>query len=300
MKFKGLIAYLIIVTLLSAGFIVSMRMLGQKGFFLAGFYMLVPAIAAIITRLFFYENKFRDANLRFGKVNHYLKFWLVSLGITILFFAAYTVFGAIKWDFSGNTFLDLLAQQMAAGGKSINDLPKGFTPYTMLLLYSIGGLTVFNILPGIIAGFGEEFGWRGFMFPELYKIKPWAGFVIGGLIWFAWHVPLLFVFPQTADLVSCQQAVNFVVTAAGSICTFVFLSYVYVKTENIFVASIAHITMNNAGRSFSYFVVITNQMMANIAMMVAMMIVVAVLYYSGELKVFETYFKPRIDADAHG
>jgi membrane protease YdiL (CAAX protease family) len=294
MKSKGLIAYLVIITLLSAGFIVLMKMLGQKGFFIGGFYMLGPAIAAVITRLFFYGNKFRDANLRFGKVKHYIKFWLLSLGITLLFFLMYTIFGAIKWDFSGNNFLDLLAQQMASSGKDINDLPKGFNPYTMLLLYFIGGLTVFNILPGIIVGFGEEFGWRGFMFPELYKIRPWVGFVIGGLIWFAWHIPLLFVFPQTAELIFWQQAINVIATSIGAICTFIFLAYVYVKTENIFVASIAHITMNNAGRSFAYFVIITDQLLANIAMMVAMIIVVAVLYYSKELKVFEAYFKTRM------
>lgn len=46
-------------------------------------------------------------------------------------------------------------------------------PQMMLLLYFIGGLTVFNILPGVITGFGEEFGWRGLMFPLMYRIRPW-------------------------------------------------------------------------------------------------------------------------------
>jgi hypothetical protein len=29
--------------------------------------MMTPTIAALITRLFFYENRFKDANLRFGR-----------------------------------------------------------------------------------------------------------------------------------------------------------------------------------------------------------------------------------------
>jgi hypothetical protein len=37
-----------------------------------------------------------------------------------------------------------------------------FTQQTMLLVFFIGGLVVFNILPGPISGFGEEFGHRGF------------------------------------------------------------------------------------------------------------------------------------------
>ena len=53
-----------------------------------------------------------------------------------------------------------------------------------MIVALIGGLTVFNILPGVVAGFGEEFGHRGFMFPQLYAIKPWIGLIIGGLIWY--------------------------------------------------------------------------------------------------------------------
>ncbi|MDH7514338.1 MAG: hypothetical protein QHI48_00480 [Bacteroidota bacterium] len=55
----------------------------------------------------------------------------------------------------------------------------------MLIVFFIGGLTVFHILPGLLNGFGEEFGHRGFVFPLLYWEKPWAVFVVGGLIWYA-------------------------------------------------------------------------------------------------------------------
>jgi membrane protease YdiL (CAAX protease family) len=67
----------------------------------------------------------------------------------------------------------------------------------MLLIFFFRGLTIFNILPGIITGFGEEFGHRGFMFLLLYKIKPWVGFVGEGLIWYIWHLPLTLVIPPS-------------------------------------------------------------------------------------------------------
>jgi len=174
MKNKPLIIYLTIITLLSGGFIVLIKLLGQKGNYLAAFYMMGPSIAAVITRVFFYEKKFKDANLKFGKVKDYAKFWAISLVIAIFSFLIYTLLGSIKWDFSGQVFLDQLAQQFALTGKNINDLPSGFTPKIMLVLFFIGGLTIFNILPGIVTGFGEEFGWRGFMFPQMYRIKPWS------------------------------------------------------------------------------------------------------------------------------
>ncbi|MDD5341126.1 MAG: CPBP family intramembrane metalloprotease [Patescibacteria group bacterium] len=293
MKHKSLIAYLVIITLLSAVFIVLMKLLGQKGNYLAAFYMLGPAIAAIITRLFFYDKKFKDANLRFGKVKNYFKFWAIALSITVLSLVIYTLLGSISWDFSGQVFLGQLAKQFALTGQNINNLPAGLTPQLMLIIYFIGGLTIFNILPGVITGFGEEFGWRGFMFPQMYKIKPWVAFIVGGLIWYAWHIPLVLVIAQTQTFTIAQTILNVAVLAIGSICTHTFLAYVYVKSKNVFVASVTHITLDNVARSFAYFIIIQNQITANIGLAITMLIVVAVLYFSKEWKVFENYFNKR-------
>ncbi len=61
---------------------------------------------------------------------------------------------------------------MGAAGQDINDLSPGLTPDRMLLAYALGGLTVFKVVPGMITGFGECFGWRAFVFPLLYRIRP--------------------------------------------------------------------------------------------------------------------------------
>jgi membrane protease YdiL (CAAX protease family) len=214
----------------------------------------------------------------------------VALGISVLSMGIYTLLGSIKWDLSGQVFLNQLTQQFALMGQNINDLPAGLTPQMMLIIYFIGGLTIFNILPGIITGFGEEFGWRGLMFTQMYKIKPWIAFIVGGLIWYAWHIPLTLVIAQTQHLTIAQTILNVAVLAVGSICTHTFLSYVYVKSENIWVASVAHITLDNVARSFAYFIVLQNQFTANIGLAITMLIVVAVLYFSKEWRVFENYF----------
>ena len=291
MKNKSLAIYFIILFVLCTAFIVGMKMLGQQGNYLAQGYMMTPAIAAIITRLFFYQPRFADANLRFGKIKDYFRFWLISVGITALSYVLFTVLGSITWDFTGQVFLDRLAQQFSAAGQDMNaSLPPGLTPQMMLMIYFIGGLTVFNILPGVITGFGEEFGHRGFMFPRLYQINPWVGIVIGGLIWYAWHLPLALVMPQPAEYPLWQMALTFIILAIGSVCTFTYLAYIYVKTESVWVTAIAHIAMNNSASSFSYFAVIQNQVLANVGLAITMMIVVAVLYYTKELRVFREYF----------
>ena len=278
MKHKSLMIYFIILSILCAGFVIGARMMGEQGVYLAQGYMMTPAIAALTTRLFFHKLRFEDANLRFGRARDYLKYWLIALGITALSYAIYTLLGAIRWDFSGQVFLDRLAEQFAASGQDINDtLPPGFTPQMMLWIFTLGGLTVFNIMPGLITGFGEEFGHRGYMFPALYRIKPWVGFIIGGLLWFAWHIPITFIVPQTSEASLGAIILNYLILALGSLCTFAYLTYVYVKSGSIFVTSIAHISMNNAASSFSYFVITQNQTLANLGLTLTMLIVGAIM-----------------------
>jgi CAAX protease family protein len=292
MNNKPLAIYFLILAVLCAMVIVGAKALGQQGNYLAQFYMLTPAIAAILTRLFFYKPRFKDAQLRLGRISDYFKFWLFSLGITALTFALYTLLGAVSWDFSGKVFLEQLDQQFAASGQSMQgSLPPGFTPQIMLWLFFVGGLTVFNILPGIITGFGEEFGHRGFMFPLLYRIKPWIGLVGGGLIWYAWHWPLLLILPSAADYPLWQTALRWAALALGSVCTFIYLAYVYVKSESIWVVSLAHIVMNNASRSLAYLVVVREAWLADLEVALAMVVVVAVLYVTKELDIFEKYFR---------
>lgn len=288
MKKKSLYIYFFILFVLCSGLVVGMKAMGKQGAYLAQGYMLTPAIAASLTRLFFYEKKFSDANLRVGKIKDYFKFWLWALYITAISFAFYTAMGAISWDPSGGAFLDRLNEQFAMAGDSmIDSLPPGITPQMMMLLFTIGGLTLFNLLPGLIMGFGEEFGHRGFMFPLLYRIKPWIGLFLGGLIWFAWHLPLGLVIPSTTSFSIAENALNLIVLAVGSICTFIYLAYVYVKSKSIFVTSIAHIAMNNAAASLSYYVIVRDQLLANLGTTLTMILVLGFLYVTQRLKVLQ-------------
>jgi CAAX protease family protein len=253
--------------------------------------MLTPAIAALITRLFFYENRFKDANLRFGRLSDYGRYWLTSVAITIFSYLLFTFFGAITWDFTGNVFLGRLSEQFAVAGQDMEaSLPPGFTPQMMLMIYFFGGLTVFNILPGIVTGFGEEFGHRGFMFPALYRIKPWVGIFVGGFIWYAWHWPVALIAPQTAEMSIGQRVLDFFILGIGSISTFIYLVYVYVKSRSVWVTSFAHIAMNNSAAAFSYFVVLQNQLLADLGLALTMLIVAIILYQKNLLGAIENYF----------
>ncbi len=291
MKQKSLAIYFVVLAVLSAIWIVGAKLLGEPGRYLAQVYMLTPAIAALITRLFFYKDRFKDANLRFGRLSDYGKYWLISIAVTIFSYILFTLFGAVTWDFTGNVFLARLSEQFAAVGQDMAaSLPPGFTPQMMLLMYFLGGLTVFNILPGIITGFGEEFGHRGFMFPALYRIKPWAGIFIGGLIWYAWHWPVALIAPHTSEMSVGESILDFIILGIGSLSTFIYLVYVYVKSRSVWVTAFAHIVLNNSAAAFSYFVVLQNQLLADLGLALAMAILALILFRKNLLGAIADYF----------
>lgn len=129
MKKYPLLAYSILLALICTGVVVRIKALGPQGVMLVQVYMLTPAIAAILTRFFFYEPKFKDANLRFGKLSDYFKYWLLGIGITALSYVFFTLLGSITWDFTGNTFLTNLSKQFSMTGQNMQEtLPEGFTP----------------------------------------------------------------------------------------------------------------------------------------------------------------------------
>ena len=88
-------------------------------------------------------------------------------------------------------------------------VPAVATPY---LYHLLGGPAVdwsglqplYTAIPSffiltILAGIGEEFGWRGFLLPRLQtRHNALVSALIGGVVWSVWHAPLFFI-PGTAQ-----------------------------------------------------------------------------------------------------
>lgn len=117
---------------------------------------------------------------------------------------------------------------------------------------------ILNILSiGAVAAwvtFGEEFGWRAYLYPKLEKLIGTPGAcIIGGIIWGLWHAPL------TAD------GHNFGTenwghpwTSIGLMVIFctgtgVFLMWLTKKTGSIYPAAICHSVINNGSSAIANF-----------------------------------------------
>lgn len=133
-----------------------------------------PTFAGIITTYAF-EGKAELIILlkKYFKFRFPFKYYLLSL-------LPFSIIAALIYYFIGIRTLDVSKNSLA---------------YFTILLGVINGL-----LSGFLSGagpLGEELGWRGYLLPELNKVKQsdLASSIKLGLIWAIWHVPL-FLFPD--------------------------------------------------------------------------------------------------------
>jgi len=127
-------------------------------------FMWCPAMAAILTRLW-YQRNLKGFGLGLGKVR-----WLL-LGMLIPVFVGLLMFGS--------AWISGVAPLNASGFAVV--FSRSFIPRF-----------IFGIVSGGICTFGEELGWRGFLVPELARCMNFTGVsLLSGAIWAVWHFPLI-------------------------------------------------------------------------------------------------------------
>jgi membrane protease YdiL (CAAX protease family) len=116
-----------------------------------------------------------------------------------------------------------------------------------ILINAITGVVIVSAL-----AFLEEIGWRGWMLPRLidqFNLKK--GILIGSLVWALWHVPFMLsgILYLKAVPVYLMLLINpFGIFGAGLV-----ISWLWTKTKNIWIVSIAHGALNNWGQyAFKY------------------------------------------------
>ncbi len=71
-----------------------------------------------------------------------------------------------------------------------SNLPPGFNPTVILITGAVQTVLLGPFL-GLVLAFGEEYGWRGYLQSELFKMGRVRGVLLLGVIWGAWHWPLI-------------------------------------------------------------------------------------------------------------
>jgi membrane protease YdiL (CAAX protease family) len=143
--------------------------------------MWCPAVSAIASTLIFKKPLVRTLGLRWGgwgnaALGYFLPivYGLIAYGI---------VWGTQIGEVPNYVFIQTLAVKFHMAGAS----PLKVVIFTML---AVG--VVWELTGGLIAGLGEELGWRGFLTPTLAEKYGWKTASVGtGLIWGVWHWPVI-------------------------------------------------------------------------------------------------------------
>lgn len=217
---------------------VNEAMMAQR---LLGGVMFTPAFGAVIARIvtkegFMGRNLYIALNLK-GNVKYYAIVWPC--------FGALILLGAVLYFL---IFPDCYDGNLGYATAAFNAAAK--EPYSA---EAVRQIVMNQVLMGFVMApfanlvncFGEEWGWRGYLLPKLLKqFRAVPAVLIGGLIWGAWHGPLIALghnygtgypgFPVTGILAMCVFCV-----VMGTI-----LSYVTIKTRSCIPAIMGHGMIN--------------------------------------------------------
>lgn len=117
------------------------------------------------------------------------------------------------------------------------------------------------VLATLTLSLGEEVGWRGYLLPQLLSVGWTRAFVLVGLVWAAWHMPLIFLTPLY------HSAGNRLIVVPLFVATIVaasfFFGYLRIWTGSVWPASIAHSSHNVAWGTLAAFTVTSNPVVVN-------------------------------------
>jgi membrane protease YdiL (CAAX protease family) len=95
------------------------------------------------------------------------------------------------------------------------------------------------------AGFGEEFGWRGYLLPRLAeKYGPKKGLLVHAFIWWCWHLPVVVGMGWKENLAGTSGLAGALVLIAVSLIPgmlhAVIYAWVWARTGSLIVAVVYH------------------------------------------------------------
>jgi len=229
-KVAVFLAIVAVVTLFLWGF---SSLLGTKLIVLSPFYMFIPFVATVLTCLVY---KIPVGSLALiAKPNRwFLVAWLLPALLSISTLGVSLLLPGVDYSPS----MEGVSRYYSV---SPSVAPEQFTLLGLPPLISV-------LLMGLVAGptinalfaFGEEIGWRGFLYRELAQLGFWKLSYVTGVIWGIWHAPLILHglnYPQHP-----VEGIGMMVVFTTLLSPL--LSSIRMKTKSVVGAAITHGTVN--------------------------------------------------------
>lgn len=202
--------------------------------------MFLGLVGWLLFRFIGGRESFARANMRNGRFVD----WLVYGGAFLLFIALQTGLNAL---FRLGAPIDTV--QMAA---------KMGLPFSGITLQLVMGvqMIVEGSLIGLVIAFGEEYGWRGYLQSQLIKMGKKRGVLILGLIWAAWHYPVIWMGHNYPG----QPVLGTILMTIFCVLMSFVLGHVVLKTGGVWLAAFLHALLDQAFNFSMAFVYKPNDM----------------------------------------
>ena len=201
---------------------------------LEAFVMFIPAVGVVLTCLVTHD--WSDCRLHLNLQGHAVPFlvgWFGPMVLTIVGAALYFLLFPSQFSLSAAAANPMLGTEAPA---ALN------TVATVVLVLLCPLLNAINC-------FGEEWGWRGFLYP---KMKEGHSFlrtaVLVGLIWGIWHAPIKAIghnYQQVVGTASWPMIVA-AIAAMCVLCVFLSIIFCYIsqRAHSVWPAVLAHGAFN--------------------------------------------------------
>jgi membrane protease YdiL (CAAX protease family) len=179
-----IITYAIEAALILGGFHIApgMKSMGQ---YVVAIVMWVPALATVLTVKLVTREGPGILNIRFGGWRPYVAAGLIIPACFLLIYALTWGLGLGRPDWPMQYFQNLF-------------VTAGMEPPPMPPVAAVWAALFFAaLIPGPLINslfaFGEELGWRGYLLPKLLPFGKPRAYLLLGIVWGLWHLPLVLV-----------------------------------------------------------------------------------------------------------
>ena len=210
--------------------------------------MWCPALAALATCRVL-GRSFRSLAWRWPEWKYIAIAYFVPLAYAGIAYSAVWALGLGGWN---RDLVNLVAERFGLRG-----MP-AWGAFVLWLLFTATATLIMRIATAL----GEEIGWRGFLVPELAKQMSFTKLsILSGVIWAAWHAPLLLFADYNVGTNRWYAMTCFAVMIVSSSFIFAWLrlksnslwpAAVLHASHNLFVQTVFDSIMRNTGKTLWY------------------------------------------------
>lgn len=222
---RNVTEFLVILATLVLGFVAITQATDVLIVTVGPLYMFTPAIAGLLVCLY-NRITLQDVGLRIGR----RRWFALAAVLPLPVLGTITVISLGVPGVMFNSSLDMAAEL---------GLPSG--PFWTLI--ALGGMVAIGATVNAVAGFGEEFGWRGYLLWELAPLGFWKASLAIGTVWGVWHAPLIVT---GYNYPSFPIVGVFALTIACIAMSPLFI-YIVIRSESVLPAAIFHGVFNAVG-----------------------------------------------------